>query len=146
MQKLRLMGVMVFAFLGLLLVAPQSAQAQDAPPPTTGCESVADRSILAFPTWDQYLERNDEQGCRIANFQFPQDLVLVLLALVDMMIRLSAFVAVGFIIYAGFKFMLAQGQPDRIAEARKIILDALIGLVIAIISVAIISFVAGVFS
>ena len=132
LTKLRIGLVLVLAFVGLSFMNPQGVLAQCA-------GAGSGRSLLNFPTWDQYLD-HDATDCHITNFSFPQDLFLVLLALVEIMIRLSAWVAVGFIVYAGFKFMIAQGQPDRIAEARAIIQNAIIGLVISVLSVAIISF------
>lgn len=135
--KLALFGAMFISLMNLFFVMPRTVNAQ--------CQTLEERSILDFPTWDQYLERADDDGCRIANFEFPQDLVLVILALVDMLIRLGAFVAVGFIIYGGFRFMISQGQPDKIAQAKTVITEAIIGLVISIIAVAVVSYVAGLF-
>jgi len=122
----------------LMLMSPQLALATDVPADTC----VDGRGFFDFVTWDEYLEHEAGEGCRIANFEFPQDLFLVLLALVDMMIRLSVFVAVGFIIYGGFRFMGAQGNPDQLGQAKKVIAEAITGLIIAVLATTIISFVA----
>lgn len=48
-------------------------------------------------------------------------------------------VAVGFIIFGGFQYMLSQGEPERTKGARSTILNALIGLAISLSAVAIVN-------
>ena len=131
--RLQLTAIMFVALLGLSFVAAQPVLAQ--------CVGGANRSILGFPTWDQYLDHN-AVDCHITGFDFPGDLFLVLVALVEIMIRLAAYIATGFVIYGAFKLMAARGQPDKIAEARSTITNAIIGLAISILAVAIISYTA----
>jgi hypothetical protein len=50
-------------------------------------------------------------------------------------------VAVAFVIYGGFQYINSRGEPDRAASGRKTIINALIGLVLAMIAVAIVSFI-----
>lgn len=136
-SKFQLSSILVFSFISLGLISPTPALAN--------CHNSGGRTIADFPTWDEYLPHSTDGQCRATIERFPQDLALVAVALVDMLVRLSAFVAVGFVIFAGFKFMLAQGQPDKLADAKKTISNAITGLIIAIIAVAIISFVANLF-
>lgn len=49
--------------------------------------------------------------------------------------------AVAVVVYAGVRMIAAQGKDDQIAEARKIIIYALVGLALAIIAPAVITFV-----
>lgn len=49
--------------------------------------------------------------------------------------------AVAVVVYAGIRMIAAQGKDDQIAEARKIIIYALVGLALAIIAPAVIAFV-----
>lgn len=49
--------------------------------------------------------------------------------------------AVAVVIYAGIRMIAAQGKDDQIAEARKMIIYALVGLALAIIAPAVIAFV-----
>lgn len=56
--------------------------------------------------------------------------------------QLAGYVAVGLVIYGGFIFMTSTGSPDRAAAGRKTLINALVGLAIAIFSVAIVNLIA----
>lgn len=49
--------------------------------------------------------------------------------------------AVAIVVYAGIRMITAQGKDDQVAEARKMIIYALVGLGLAIIMPAVVSFV-----
>lgn len=49
--------------------------------------------------------------------------------------------AVVVVVYGGIRMITAQGKDDQIAEARKMIIYALVGLALAIIAPAVIAFV-----
>ena len=68
-----------------------------------------------------------------AQFQNPlrfDNLVDVLLAIVDILLVLAVPVIIFFIIYAGFLYVTAQGNPSKISDANRALLYALIGGVI----------------
>ena len=46
-------------------------------------------------------------------------------------------------VYAGMKFVLSRGNPDGVAKARNTMVYAAVGLVISILSFAIVRFVVG---
>ena len=58
---------------------------------------------------------------------------------VGTLIRLVGYLSVGFIIWGGFKYILAQGEPSGLVAAKKTIINAMIGLIIAILAYAIIN-------
>ena len=58
-----------------------------------------------------------------------------------MLLRCIGLIATGFIIWGGFKYMLARADPNKIISAKKTIINSIIGLVIAMISMTIVSFV-----
>jgi cysteine-rich repeat protein len=60
---------------------------------------------------------------------------------INAFLGLSATVLVCLIIYAGFLWMTAGGAPEKIEKAKKIIMDAVIGLAIVLMSFAIATFV-----
>ncbi|MBI4089835.1 MAG: hypothetical protein HY421_00365 [Candidatus Kerfeldbacteria bacterium] len=62
---------------------------------------------------------------------------------VSWVLGMLALLAVVFIIYAGFVWMTAAGNEEKIERAKKIISSAVIGLVIVILAWAIVIFVAG---
>ncbi len=100
--------------------------------------------LSLVPTWYQYLDgKIDETGrCSLGQaFTFPDDLGAVGLGVLDILLRVSAYVAIGFVIYGGIMYMTSQGEPDKAKNARDTIINALIGLVIAILAASIVSFI-----
>lgn len=100
--------------------------------------------ILGFPTWYKYLNGQDlgDGKCTVV-FNFPGDAGKIALAVAEIALRIGALVAVGFVIYGGFRFILSQGEPDKAASARRTIINALIGLAIAVLATTIVTFVGG---
>ena len=97
--------------------------------------------FLGLPTWYKYLNPEfDGDKCEL-NAKFPEDLGKIGLALVEILLRVGGMVAVAFVIYGGFKYLTSQGEPDNTKNARQTILNAVIGLVIAILATAIVSFI-----
>ncbi len=104
------------------------------------------RGFFSFPTWYQYLELvHDPLGrCELAPMttqEFIRSLPLIGMALIEIALRIAALAAIGYIVYGGIQFVVAQGEPDKLKKARQTIINALIGLVIAIISTGIVAFV-----
>lgn len=98
--------------------------------------------FFGFPHWYEYLTVNVQNGvCSVTKFDFPGDLTLVALAIAEILLRLAGLVAVGFIIYGGIKYVISQGEPDGVQQAQNTVINACIGLVIAIFSTAIVAFV-----
>lgn len=52
-------------------------------------------------------------------------------------------IAVGVIVYAGIKYILSQGQPDKMKQASQIIAYAVVGLIVVVLAAAITAFVSG---
>jgi hypothetical protein len=94
-------------------------------------------STNILPTWYKYLNgATDETGRCAVVFKFPDDIAPIALALVDILLRVGAFVAVMFVFYGGFQYLISQGEPDKVKGAQQTILNALIGLVIALLATA----------
>jgi len=102
---------------------------------------TADSSFFSIPTWYKYLKPHDVQGVCTVTFVFPDSIPLVALAVVDILLRIAALIAVGFVIYGGIRYTTSQGEPQATASARETIIGALVGLVIATIASALISFI-----
>lgn len=103
-------------------------------------------SFFGFPHWYQYLDVqqvdiNGTKTCQVVNFKFPGDLTLVVLAILDIMLRIAGIVAVGFVIYGAIQYITSQGEPDGIKKAQNTITNALIGMVIAITATAAVAFI-----
>jgi hypothetical protein len=94
-----------------------------------------------LPTWHKYLPHAD--GCKIDldNFMFPNDIAPIALAVVEILLRVGVLAAVGFVIYGGFLFMTSQGEPDKAANARRTIINAVVGLVIGLLATGLVNFI-----
>ena len=54
-------------------------------------------------------------------------------------------VAIIFVIIGGFKFIVAQGNPDKVAKARNTLANALVGALIAILASRVVGYIAGIY-
>jgi len=106
-----------------------------------------DATFFGIPSWYKYLLKANLMvhttagGCELSpNFKIA-DLSLVALALVDIAMRIAALVAVGYVVYGGVQFVTAQGEADKAKKARQTIINALIGLVIAMLSTGFVAFI-----
>ena len=61
---------------------------------------------------------------------------------VEDLLQLAGFVTVGFVIYGGFLYLTSSGDANQMANGMKTVINAAIGLVIAIASVALVNVVA----
>ena len=102
-------------------------------------------NFLSFPTWHKYLDgvRDSETGLCSPQMTSLSDTWLVVAALVEILLRVAALMAVGFVIYGGVQYMMSQGDADKTAKARGTIINALVGLAIAIIAGVLVGFIAG---
>ena len=107
----------------------------------------AGKTFLGLPTWYKYLDVQDDGygGCKILigdNGAHVKDYWLIGLGITDILLRIAGMVAVGFIIYGGFQYMISRGEPDKTSAAKNTIINALIGLVIVLLATGIVAFVA----
>jgi hypothetical protein len=110
---------------------------------TTGGK-CAEKGIEIIPTWYHYIDRSvDATGRCGLDFTFPDDIGLILLAIVEILLRVGAIIAVGYIIYAGFMYMTSQGEPDKAKNAQQTITNAVVGLVIALLATGVVAFIGG---
>lgn len=102
-------------------------------------------NFLGFPAWYEGLTEGAD--CHIKSPDAAGGLSAfiwhIALNVVAILLRLVGYVSVVFIIIGGFNYMTSAGSPDGIARAKKTIMNAVIGLVLSIASVAIVQLVAG---
>jgi len=110
----------------------------------------AGTSFFKLTPWYAYLDGETDALGKCVPVVFIRDesgrvvssnIWLIVLAVIDSLIKIAALVAVGFVIYGGIQFMLSHGEPDKTNEARNTIINALVGLVIAMIAASIVSFI-----
>lgn len=117
----------------IVCINTPTAQAAD-------CTAAEDTNLLSFPVWYRGLNCSDGhidlQGEEIGNV-----VIIVALNVVDIVLRLLSIVAIGFIIYGGFQYLIARGEPANMAKGKATITHAVVGLIIGIASAGIVGFI-----
>jgi hypothetical protein len=111
--------------------------------------SLTKPNFLGFlPPWYEYLPGKIDSLSNCApsfsdaagKFQL-NDIWLIGLAVLDILLRLAGFIAVISIIISGFQHQFTMGAPDKAAAARRRMYNSLIGLAIALIATALVTFI-----
>jgi len=96
--------------------------------------------------WYHYLPKGEvDAQCNVKHFNIlpgstPSDVPLVVLAIIDDLLRIAALVAVAFVIIGAIRLITSQGNPEDTGKAQTTILNALLGLAIAIVSATFVAF------
>jgi hypothetical protein len=111
--------------------------------PDQGASAAADCSsnFFGLRPWYHYLQLDDQ--CNIVKFKFfppNSDVPLVLLAIIDDLLRIAGMVAVIFVVFGAIKFIMSDGNSDKATQARDTVINALIGLAVALIAIAFVAF------
>ena len=120
----------------MTMALPQVANA--APPASARCET----SFLGFPAWFRGLT---DRNCNIKSPKKTDGLTRfiwrialnVLQIVVVAVIYLSSF----YFLWGGWLFIISRGKPEGAAKARLTLIQAVIGLVVAVSAFAIIEFI-----
>lgn len=115
-------------------------------PAVSAAQCQAGGTFFGLPTWYKYLQCDANGDIMLSGAGAGAVPVLILLAVFEMLLILAGMVAVGFIIYGGLKYIVSQGDSSKISAAKTTVLNALIGLVIAVIASQVVSFIAGKFA
>jgi hypothetical protein len=101
--------------------------------------------FLTFPAWFRGLtdsncdiKKPDSSKAGLSKFIWT-----IVLNVIEIILQLVGYASVAYIMYGGFKYLTSAGASDGIVKARKIITNAVVGLVLSIFSVAIVNVVAG---
>lgn len=133
----------------ILLVTTIGGATLSVATPQIASAACSDR-LLTFPAWYRGLiDTKDPNKCNIMNPAdaggLPAFLFKIALNIVEFMLQLVGYLSTAFILVGGFKYLLSTGTPDDIVKAKKTILNAVVGLMISIFSIAIVNVVAGIF-
>lgn len=130
----------------LFVASPVLAVASPVVSPVSAAASC-EPSFLGIPPWYRGLTDND---CSIITPTGSDDVSSfiwkIVLNVIEMALVLVVYIAVFFIIYGGFLFMTGGSNPSQVEKARKSILNAVVGLVIAMGSIAIVKLIFGIIS
>lgn len=100
------------------------------------------KSFLGFPTWFKYLETNPSNNCAPI-LSGINDIWLIGLAAIEILLRVVIIIAIIFVMYSGIQYSNSGANTDKMRIAKNTLIDALAGLIIAMVATAAVSFVAG---
>lgn len=143
----KILSYITIGLLALFVASPFVALA--APAVSSVDAKCADR-FLGIPTWYRGITVSDTD-CAIQAVTGGSDAIggfiwKIVLNIIEMALVIVVYIAVAFILYGGFLFMTGGGNPSMLQAARKTLLNAVIGLVIAMGAIAITNFVFGIVS
>ena len=141
-------------FLVSLLIAVSLFGAVIAPSlgfATPAAAACSDKAILGITVWYRGLikEKTDTSGNKYCSVEpdgsnLTKFITMIILNLLQAAFTIAAYVTVFFIIKGGFAYMTSAGSSDGMANAKKTITNAVIGLVIVLLSAGIINTIAGI--
>lgn len=114
-----------------------------------GGACALEQSKYGIPTWYKYLEGRTSplngECILLGNFKIEKASTLlgIGVAVAEILLFFAGIISIAFIIYGGFRYMTSQGEPENTKVAKDSVLNAVIGLVIAILATAIVRFVGG---
>ncbi len=102
-------------------------------------------NFLGFPKWYKYLPGHVDPNTGVCTPQLTSlnDVWLIVAAILELLLRVAALAAVIMILYGGTQFVMTRGEPDKATQARHTLMNAIVGLVIAVIAATTVSFIAG---
>lgn len=112
--------------------------------------------FFGFPTWFKYLRGTIPDDPTSLDPRITgdactpiigglSDVWLIAAAVLEILLRVAAFLAIGLVVYGGIRYIVSQGEPDQLNAAKSTIVNSLIGLVVSIVAAAVVSFIAGQF-
>lgn len=118
-----------------------------------GCSLIAGMLVSAIPvgavscpSGSVRSSANSYAECSIPEDDADQDLMSRVKVIINVVIGVLGIVAVAMIIIGGIMYTTSQGQPDKVKQAKDIIMYSVIGLIVALLAFAIVNFVlSGVF-
>ena len=127
------------ASLALLLTATMPVIGLSPNVNAAACGDDTDADFLGLPPWHRGLTC-DGDVVDLSAEPIGETVVIIALNIVDMALRLLSLIAIGFIIFGGFQYMIARGEPGGVAKGKATVTHAVIGLIIGIASSAIVGF------
>ena len=130
----------LYTVLSVMVIAMSTMMAIVAAPNVSAEACKNSEGVLGFPAWYKGLECDAMTGGgQTVNVSGDINKIwVIVMNIVQWLIVAGGYVAVFFIIFGGFKYIVAKGEPDKINNARTTIVNAIIGLIIVLASVAII--------
>lgn len=133
----------IAALLSLPLLAVPVPASASSPLTTFAACGQGATNFFGLQSWDACLRKKYDGDVRITHLN---DIWLIVLPIIDDALKIGVYIAAGLIIWAGFQYIKSSGDASKTAAAKDTILNAVIGLVITLLAVAIVEFIAGRFN
>ena len=143
--------IVVLAFMAVVpsaLVSAQTPQASSTPQPRPQC-SATQNAVSFFPAWydnglciDGKIVPPNHFDKKDTAASLSKWIGIIALNLVTMLLYAVGYVSLGFIIFGGFKYMTSGDNSSGMSAAKTTITNAVIGLILSIMSVALVKFIA----
>lgn len=134
------LGVVMSVFIGMSALNPNLAYAEGEGgsyfAPGDGCTSA----FLGFRPWYQGLPKGDK--CTIGEVSedgLPAFVWTIVLNVLADLFGVIGYLSIIFVIYGGFLFIMAHGDPGKIAKGKKTLTAAIIGVGIALLASVIVN-------
>ncbi len=102
--------------------------------PAVGAAKCKPVTVMGYPAWSNGLECQGENPMPKA----LNDVWVIALNIITWLMVTAGYVALVFIIIGGFEYITAAGEPSKIEKGKSAITNAIIGLIIVLISVVIV--------
>lgn len=94
-------------------------------------------ALAAYDWWDKkYGDKTISEHLQLSN----QDLEITTIQVIVWILGLLGLIAVIFVIYGGFTWLTSAGSEEKIKKAKNVLSAAIIGLIIVILSWAILNY------
>ncbi len=125
--------------IGVFLLVTTYISVNNTPIAAAACDGAA-KSLIFISPWTSAFKDCKDGSPVIANFS---DFFGIISWLVETILKLASYIALGFVIWGGIKYIKSQGDPSAISAAKNTIVQALGGFVVALAASAIVQFVSG---
>ncbi len=105
-----------------------------------GSTAVLSPQVAAINVFDQCTNDAEAAVCKAQKTDDPQSMIQIV---INILLTIIGIIAVIMIVVGGIRYTLSNGNASQLKEAKDTILYAVIGLIIAIMSYAIVNFVLG---
>lgn len=138
--------IFISLLLSMMVLFPGRAHA-------AACDN-ASSDFFGLPKWYKYLSvESRDTGCNVELPKYSDGkvdagaaILRIALAIFEIILRFAGIIALIFVVYGGIQYVISQGEPDRLKAARTTLINALVGLVIALSATVIVRLVGGVFN
>ncbi len=150
MSKIRTILISIGIFSGVLSGMVGLAATQSNTASAAACQGA---SIVGIPAWYDNLcgpdgktpqspkaFANQNQGDTTGIGKF---VTIIAMNIVTILLYVVGYISLAFVIWGGFKYIISGDSSNGTSAAKTTILNAIIGLIISIMAIAIVKFIAG---